>query len=57
LFLEPKEKMKDRGVDSPDYGDALALTFAQPVGPSRRPVKAEAQYVWESGTAGLGWMA
>lgn len=25
--LEPKEKMKDRGLPSPDDGDALALTF------------------------------
>ena len=29
--LESKELMKTRGVDSPDDGDALALTFAQPV--------------------------
>jgi hypothetical protein len=25
--------MKKRGLASPDYGDALALTFAQPVTP------------------------
>lgn len=31
LLLESKEQMKDRGVDSPDDGDALALTFAQAV--------------------------
>lgn len=29
--LESKELMKKRGIDSPDDGDALALTFAQPV--------------------------
>ena len=29
--LEPKKKMKKRGVRSPDGGDALALTFAHPV--------------------------
>ena len=29
--LESKKDMKDRGVQSPNYGDALALTFAQPV--------------------------
>lgn len=28
LMLESKEDMKARGVSSPDYGDALALTFA-----------------------------
>lgn len=29
--LERKERMKDRGIASPDDADALALTFAQPV--------------------------
>jgi hypothetical protein len=33
LVLESKEDMKKRGLASPDYGDALALTFAQPVVP------------------------
>lgn len=33
VLLEAKEEMKKRGLDSPDDGDALALTFAQPVGP------------------------
>ena len=31
LLLESKEDMKKRGVDSPDDGDALAMTFAQVV--------------------------
>lgn len=35
LLLESKEDMKSRGLDSPDDGDALALTFAQPVVASR----------------------
>jgi len=29
--LESKESIKKRGLPSPDYGDALALTFAEPV--------------------------
>lgn len=29
--LESKDDMKERGVQSPNYADALALTFAQPV--------------------------
>jgi hypothetical protein len=29
--LESKEAMRKRGVKSPDEGDALALTFAEPV--------------------------
>jgi len=31
LKLEPKEKMRERGVPSPDSGDALGLTFAIPI--------------------------
>lgn len=31
IVLEPKDQMKKRGLDSPDDGDALALTFAHPV--------------------------
>jgi len=31
VWLESKETMKKRGVDSPDDGDALALTFAAPI--------------------------
>jgi hypothetical protein len=31
ILLEAKEHMKARGLDSPDDGDALALTFAMPV--------------------------
>lgn len=30
-YLESKKDMKARGLPSPDYADALALTFAQPV--------------------------
>jgi hypothetical protein len=31
IVLEKKEKMKERGLRSPDMADALALTFAAPV--------------------------
>jgi len=31
LVIEPKASMVKRGIASPDRGDALALTFAQPV--------------------------
>lgn len=34
ITLEKKEHMKKRGLASPDDGDALALTFAHPVGPT-----------------------
>ncbi|TDY26288.1 hypothetical protein B0G81_6798 [Paraburkholderia sp. BL6665CI2N2] len=33
ILLESKKDMKDRGLASPDAGDALALTFAYPVMP------------------------
>jgi hypothetical protein len=36
LVLESKENMKRRGIDSPDDGDALAMTFAQPVAPRQQ---------------------
>lgn len=38
VILESKESMKDRGLNSPDDGDALALTFAVKV--SRRDARA-----------------
>lgn len=36
LVIESKESMAGRGVASPDDGDALVLTFAQPVAPIRQ---------------------
>jgi len=35
ILLEPKDKLKQRLGCSPDLADALALTFAVPLGPSR----------------------
>jgi hypothetical protein len=37
IILEKKEHMKQRGLPSPDYGDALALTFAEDVAPRQLP--------------------
>lgn len=39
LLLESKEDMKKRGLRSPDLGDALALTFSQPVVVAKSPPK------------------
>ena len=50
--LESKEQMKKRGLDSPDDGDALALTFAAPVGVGMKPVTPPA-----APTGDLGWMS
>jgi hypothetical protein len=35
LVLEKKDEMKARGVDSPDLGDSLAMTFAVKVAPPK----------------------
>jgi hypothetical protein len=51
LMLERKEEMKARGVDSPDLGDALAMTFAVKVAPKRKEPAPEAYYGSD------GWMA
>ena len=37
LLLEPKEQIKERLGRSPDFADALALTFASPVAPKHEP--------------------
>ena len=40
LVLEPKEKLKERGLRSPDMADALALTFAFPLrAMTARPIR------------------
>jgi hypothetical protein len=60
LQLESKEDMQKRGLDSPDDGDALALTFAQHVAPLTPEDDQEQQDgypggYWGDGTPG-GWM-
>lgn len=37
IILERKEDMKKRGLSSPDWADALACTFAEPVMPRETP--------------------
>ncbi|WP_018865119.1 hypothetical protein [Thioalkalivibrio sp. ARh3] len=45
MWLERKEDMAKRGVSSPDKGDALALTFAEPVMAQQQPhVIAQREY-------------
>lgn len=51
LILESKERMKERGLDSPDYGDALACTFAFPVAPPKKREHPVGLF------GGSGWMA
>jgi hypothetical protein len=41
--LERKEDMKKRGLASPDNGDALALTFAEPLARADSPMRRRAR--------------
>jgi hypothetical protein len=50
LVLEKKDEMKARGVDSPDLGDSLAMSFAVKIAPKRRIPEPEAYYGAD------GWM-
>lgn len=53
IQLEKKEDMKARGLDSPDCGDCLAMTFAVKVMPKPKPLP---QQSWGSDMSG-SWMA
>jgi hypothetical protein len=52
VWLESKQDMKKRGVDSPDDGDALALTFAAPIYPPRKVVQVKQPHYGQE-----GWMS
>lgn len=39
LLIEAKDDMKKRGMRSPDEWDAVALTFAEPVGERKKPIE------------------
>ena len=52
IQLEKKDDMKARGLNSPDDGDALAMTFAVKVAP---PAPRETRYVYP-GQDNLSWM-
>jgi hypothetical protein len=55
--LESKADMQKRGQASPDDGDALALTFAQPVEPAEvEEVDEEEAFGRYTGSSNSGWM-
>jgi len=55
ICLESKEEMEKRGLDSPDDGDALALTFAHPVLPPEEQLEEEeSENIY--GSRQGGWM-
>ncbi|HYX83235.1 MAG TPA: hypothetical protein VE714_12625 [Gemmatimonadales bacterium] len=53
IWLESKEQLKKRGLDSPDDADALALTFASPVRPKVVSQTSRASYP----SGAHGWMS
>jgi hypothetical protein len=56
-LLESKADMQKRSQASPDDGDALALTFAQPVAPAEVEEKDEEdEFGRYTGSSGSGWM-
>jgi len=52
IVLESKDEMRSRGVDSPDLGDALAMTFAVKIAP-KTPSPPPLPYIAGSD----GWMS
>jgi hypothetical protein len=58
LVLESKADMQKRGQASPDDGDALALTFAQPVAPAEVEEESDQEEfgVWRYGGGSSGWI-
>jgi hypothetical protein len=56
-LLESKADMQKRGQASPDDGDALALTFAQPVVPAEVEEEDEEEAFGRyTGSSNSGWM-
>jgi hypothetical protein len=57
VVLESKADMQKRGQASPGDGDALALTFAQPVVPAEVEEEDEEKELGRySGSSNSGWM-
>jgi hypothetical protein len=57
LVLESKADMQKRRQASPDDGDALALTFAQPVAPAEvEEEDEEEEFGRFTGSSNSGWM-
>jgi hypothetical protein len=57
LVRESKADIQKRGQASPDDGDALALTFAQPVAPAEvEEQDEEKEFGRYTGSSNSGWM-
>lgn len=49
LVMESKEKIKKRGLSSPDSSDAIALTFAVKIYPKAKKADKPREYNWRAG--------
>jgi phage terminase large subunit len=56
LFLESKKDMKARGLASPDAADAIAVTFAFPVGHREARVDSKRAKGYSSAGIATSWM-
>ena len=56
ICLESKEEMEERGLDSPDDGDALALTFAHNVLPPEVELDEDEEFVDLYSYPSRSWM-
>jgi hypothetical protein len=62
LFIESKEDMEDRGLESPDWGDSQVMTHAMPAPPVKKRLQAAQsvaqaiQRANQSKTRVRGWM-
>ena len=56
LFLESKKDMKSRGLASPDAADAIALTFAFPLGHREARVDNKRVSSYSAGGISTSWM-
>ena len=56
LFLESKKDMKARGLSSPDAADAIAVTFAFPLGAREARVDKNPRRGYASGGISTSWM-
>lgn len=56
IFLESKKDMKARGLSSPDAADAIAVTFAFPLGAREARVDKTPRRGYSSGGISTSWM-
>jgi len=56
IFLESKNDMKARGLARPDAADAIAVTFAYPVGTRTPPVDKQLRRSYGRTSVSTSWL-